>query len=184
METISKSSRLYKETYDAHSIVDAHPFVSFIGKNDIANELYMNFNKICIYTLQNPLLYSKLDNNLLQQLHRTISIHDTYTILTSASDTLISFLDRCEKYPLEHAYMFYLGILFGGNILKNKLPKKYHDFLTYYNPKELVKSFKKCIDDNDIDDNDIDISIVIESYHHIKIIFDEFINKCKPDVSF
>lgn len=179
MEKDSNSSRLYKETYDAHSIVDAHPFVSLIGKNEVANKLYMNFNKICIYTLQNPLLYSKLDNDLQQQLHRSICIHDIYDILSSSSNTLIEFLDRCEKYPLEHAYMFYLGILFGGNILKKKLPEEYHDFLTYSHPKELVKTFKKCLDDKDVD-----IPIVIDSYHHIKIIFDEFLNKCKPDVSF
>lgn len=160
------TERLYMETKDAHTAVDRHPFVSMIRKNKLAGEMYINFNKICIHELQQVLKLK--DEELQSRLHRDIDIPDFF--ITS---TLSRLLIHCRKYPLESAYQFYLGLLFGGNMLKRMLPE-YHEFLTYNDSKELVSNFKEYLCNNvKSQDQDIFIDNVNKSYKLIKILFDE-----------
>lgn len=69
--------------------------------------------------------------------------------------------------------MFLLGLISGGNILKKYIDVKYHDFLTFENPKELCIEFKKYLNENVIDEEKF-INIVKNSYKLIKLCFDEF----------
>jgi heme oxygenase len=71
-------------------------------------------------------------------------------------------------------YAFYLGLLFGGNILKKMIPNKdEHDFFSFENPKQLITEFKNYLDNN-VSNHDEFISNVNEVYKLIKEIFDEF----------
>ena len=83
-----------------------------------------------------------------------------------------------EKYPLEHSYMFYLGIMFGGNLLTKFVPES-KDFFKFDNSSKLVKEFKdyinKTVDTKEKQDSFI--KIVNDSYNIIALIFDEFYKK-------
>ena len=167
------TERLYIETKDSHTAVDRHPFVSMIRKDKLAGEMYINFNKICIHELQQVLELK--DKNLQNKLHRDIEIPDLFI-----TNTLSTLLQHCRKYPLESAYQFYLGLLFGGNMLKRMLPE-YHEFLTYNDSKELISNFKEYLNDN-VTEQDIFIYNVNESYKLIKKLFDEFYTRLNNKV--
>lgn len=171
---MSFTDKLYLATKDSHTIVDRHSFVSMIRKDKLAGEMYINFNKICIYEIQNVL--ELRDKKLQSNLYRDFDIPEIY--ITS---TLQELLAHCKKYPLESAYQFYLGLLFGGNMLKRMLPEHY-DFLTYEGPKELITEFKDYLCNNVTEsEQDIFINNVNKSYELIKKLFDEFYNKLNKD---
>lgn len=162
---MSFTEKLYLKTKAEHTIVDRHPFVSMIRKNKLAGQTYINFNKICICEIQSVLKLK--DVHLQNRLYRNIEKPEMYV-----SSTLQELLNHCKTYPLESAYQFYLGLLFGGNMLK-KMLSEYDDFLTYDNPKELIIEFKQCICD-DVVDQDLFIKNVNDAYRLIKKLFDEF----------
>ena len=167
---MSFTDKLYNETKDAHTVVDRHPFVSMIRKNKTAGEMYINFNKICIHEIQTVLKLN--DKSLQTKLYREIDIPDIFL-----TNTLNKLLNYCKIYPLESAYQFYLGLLFGGNMLKKMLPEA-HEFLTYDDSKELIKEFKAYLCNNIPEsEQDTFINNVNKSYELIKKLFDEFYNK-------
>lgn len=175
LNTMSFTDRLYTETKDSHTQVDRHAFVSMIRKNKLAGQIYINFNKICIHEIQNVLELK--DKQLQHQLYRDIDIPEIYI-----TPVLNELLNHCKKYPLESAYQFYLGLLFGGNMLKRMLPE-YDDFLTYDNSKELIKTFKSYLCNNVPEsDQDLFIENVNVSYTIIKKLFDEFYSKLSDDL--
>jgi hypothetical protein len=168
---MSFTNRLYTETKDSHTEVDRHPFVSVIRKNKLAGEMYINFNKVCIHEIQTVLQLK--DKQLYSKLYKDIDIPEIYT-----TQTLNELLNHCRKYPLESAYQFYLGILFGGNMLKKMLPE-HNDFLTYENSKQLITDLKTYLCNNVSEsDQQIFIHNVNKSYVLIKRLFDEFYDKC------
>lgn len=162
------TDRLYIETKDSHTQVDKHPFVSLIRKDKIAGDLYINFNKVCIYELQNVLKLN--DNDLYKRLYRDIDLPEIYI-----SKTLSDLLSHCKTYPLESAYQFYLGLLFGGNMLKRMLPE-HTSFLTYENNQEVIKEFKNYLNTN-VKNEDLFIQRVNQAYKLIKVLFDEYYKK-------
>lgn len=164
------TDKLYLETKESHKAVDKHPFVSLIRKNKLAGEMYINFNKICIGEIQKVLTLR--DQRLLLELYRDIDIPDIYI-----TNTLNELLTHCKKYPLESAYQFYLGLLFGGNMLKKMLPEAY-DFLTYDNSKDLIHKFKTYLCNNvSLSEENEFIENVNKAYELIKKLFDEFYSK-------
>lgn len=167
------TKQLYLQTKESHKIVDSSPFVELIRTNKCSGKIYVNFNKICINVIQDTL---KNDNNELiktdfyKKMHRNIQPFDFFI-----SNNLLELLDRCEKYPLEHSYMFFLGLLFGGNLLTKFLPES-TEFFKFENPSKLIKDFKdyinKTVDTKEKQESFI--KIVNESYTIIALIFDEF----------
>lgn len=170
-------TRLYSETKEDHKQVDHNPFVTLIKTNSDAGRNYMWINILCIDAIQKCLDLN--DKNLQDKLYRK-SGYIPGTFMTSKLQELII---RCEHYPLEHSYMFYLGIISGGSILKKYIIEKYHyheyltldfhKYLTYDNPKKLSLEFKKYLNENvHIDQQDSFIKNVKYSYKLIKEIFD------------
>ena len=162
------TERLYLETKESPTVVDKHPFVSLIRKNKLAGEMYINFNKICIYELQQTLKLK--DANLQTKLYRKIEQPDMYI-----TPNLSSLLKYCRDFNLESSYQFYLGLLFGGNMLKKMLPEHY-DFLTYTESKELITEFKDYLN-NHVTNQALFIKNVNDAYKLIKCVFDEFYEK-------
>lgn len=176
MSLMTFTDQLYKQTKDSHQIVDKHPFVNLIKTNKCVSNLYINFNKICISIIQETLdeskqydsfclIYKKLYR---EKLYNTDDIH--------ISKNLSKLLLRCEEYPLEHAYMFYLGLLYGGNMLSKSLKNNglnIDNFLTFKNPTELIKEFKEYLNAN-VNDQTNFIKIVNESYNIISLVFDDY----------
>jgi hypothetical protein len=172
------TKRLYKETKDCHTQVDKNPFVQLIRKNPDAAKLYINFNKICIYKIETAFLKKRTKYNnfmpLFTRLQKNININD---IDMNVSENLEILLKKCEEYPLEHSYMFYLGLMMGYKIL-DKYVKD--DILAYDDSKIklLIKDFKNFLDNN-VEIEDEFINIVSQSYMLIKNVFDEYYTKYK-----
>ena len=164
------TDKLNLETKNSHTQVDKHDFVSLIRTDKIAGNFYINFNKICIHEIQNVLVLS--DNDLRSRLYRDINIDEIYI-----SPTLLELINHCKMYPLESAYQFYLGLLFGGNMLKRMLPE-HNEFLTYENNKQLITDFKEYLNNNVIN-QDLFIERVNKCYKLIKQLFDEYHKKFK-----
>lgn len=170
--TQSFTDKLYESTKDAHTSVDKHPFVSLIRKNKRAGEMYIDFNKICIHEIQKVLYFEKLYRDI-QDTH--------YTIQTTP--TLQKLLDHCKRHPLESAYQLYLGLLFGGNMLKRMLPD-HSEFLTYDDPKELIKDFKAYLCTVPEIEQDAFIANVNACYVIIHQLFDEFYSQIERENAF
>jgi len=170
------TKRLYQNTKDCHTQVDRHPFVQLIRKNPDAAKLYINFNKICIYKIESAFLKNtaKYKNfmPLFTRLQKNININD---IDMNVSKNLEILLKKCEEYPLEHSYMFYLGLMMGYKIL-DKYVKD--DILAYDDSKIklLIKDFKNYLDNN-VETEQLFINTVSESYILIKNVFDEYYTK-------
>lgn len=169
--------KLYNSTKSSHKIVDRHKFVNLIRNNRDAGEMYINMNKICIKYIQDE-IQQRLQNtqselepfrSLFDKLYKDITVN------CEVSSKMSELLNRCKEHPLEHGYMFILGLLFGGKILSKYLPD-HLEFLTYDNQNELINEFKDYLDNNVVDENDF-INIVNESYKLISEIFDEFLEK-------
>jgi hypothetical protein len=171
------SEQLSQSTKDSHFNVDKHNFVKLIQIDDYAGDLYINLNKLCISIIQKTIRDNNDDqyknfNILFEKLYRELDIFDLY--ITPNINRLIN---RCKEYPIEHAYMFYIGLLFGGSLLSKKLPK-HAEFLKFEDKSSLIKEFREYLNVN-ITYRDQFIKVVNESYDVIKNIFDEFENKFK-----
>lgn len=166
------SEKLKDNTKDSHKTVDNHPFVKVIKTNEVAGTMYIVFNQICINSIQKSnLVY--LNNDMKQKLLRE-NIDNINIDSDELSDSLKNLLERCDKYPLEHSYMFVLGLLMGGAMLKRFIPEKHHRFLAFENHKEIITDFKTVLDNVPVEKQDDFVKVVNESYTLIKTIFDEF----------
>ena len=170
------TERLYSETKDDHLQIDTHPFTELIKTNKDAGNLYINFNKICIYQIQKH-ISNNLHYTLKKKLHKNIILPDMFI-----THNLSKLMLMCSKYPIEHEYLFKLGLLAGGNLLKKYIDEKHHDFLTFNSEDsnfKLIKQFKTYLNDSLIDENEQElfIHIVKESYKIIKLCFDDFYYK-------
>ena len=167
---MSFTERLFKETHESHKIVDKHPFVSLIKDNLLASDLYINFNKICIYEIQK---YLKLnDNDLQNRLHKNVVFPEK---ILSQFPSLNTLLTQCKTYPLETEYMFKLGLLKGGNLLKKYVHPSHYDFLTFTNPTTLCNDFKHYLNTNvPQSEQESFIKHVNQTYNLIKLCFDDF----------
>jgi hypothetical protein len=167
------TTRLYKNTKDYHTEVDKHEFVQLIRKNPEAAKLYIHFNKICIYKIESAIVNKKNKYTnfmpLFTRLKKNININD---IDINVSKNLQILLKKCEEYPLEHCYMFYLGLMMGYKIL-DKYVKD--DILAYDDSqiKLLIKDFKNFLDNN-VENEQNFINIVSQSYVLIKNVFTEY----------
>ena len=157
---------LYQQTKENHKVIDNHPFVQLMKTNLEAGNLYIDFNKHCIHEIQK---HNLLPIYLMQNLFRQCK-----TSSYSVSDSMNTLLYRCRKFPLEHAYMMYLGLLSGGSILKKYISEEHHSFLTFNNPKETSKDFKNYLNNLPNVNKKKFIEIVNDSYFLIKTIFDEY----------
>lgn len=179
MDSESFTSILYKNTKDNHSKIDNHPFVKLIKTNKNVGKLYINFNNICINIIQNKFNTEIKKGKFLDfkkcynKLYRKILPNDFYI-----SSNLNYLLNQCENYPLEHAYMFYLGLLMGGNILIKFLPE-YTEFLQFNDSKQLINCFKNYLDNNITtkEDQEKFIKIVNKSYALINLVFNDFLTR-------
>lgn len=160
------TDKLYLDTKESHMMVDKHPFVSLIRSSELAGELYINFNKVCIYELQKTLKLKDLD--LQSRLHRDIK----KGLLNYDYKGFEDLLRHCRSFPLESGYQFYLGLLFGGGMLRRML-KGHDSFLCYMDSVCLISDFKEYLNGAVLNEG-LFISRVNEGYRLIKMLFDEF----------
>ena len=169
---------LHQRTHAAHKRVDTHPFVAHIRTSKLAGDMYIELNKACVCEIQNAITSSQVNSpifdfiqqNLLRE-HCDVSAQQ----LVCAEYNVL--LKRCSTYPLEHAYMFYLGLLYGGQMLSKMLPE-HAEFLHFANKQDLIKQFKLLLNDNVSESMEPDfIDRVNNSYRLINNIFDHFLSR-------
>jgi hypothetical protein len=153
------TERLYLETKEAHTAVDQHPFIEKIKYHPIAVYLYMQLNKKIIYEIQQNIKLPDNLKNLIRDVN-PVNDDDRYDFST--------WKKLCKSHPLALAYQFYLGLLFGGNMLKKNMDNEHKDVLSFDNPKQLITDFKSYLDTNETlqtqDDQNEFISVVNQSY--------------------
>ena len=166
---------LSSETKNNHSKVDHHEFSRSISLNPLAGQMYVNFNKICINEIQKVLVTKGYKHQVFEQLHRNIDIDSSKLVRLYACDSLNVLVNRCKDYPLEHAYMFYLGLLFGGSMLQKMLPHEDQTFFQYDNRQKLIQEFKTFLNEyiTDIQRQKQFIECVNHSYVLIYDIFSD-----------
>jgi hypothetical protein len=159
------TDKLYEDTKELQSKVNTHPFVNLIKSKKYTNNLYINFNKICIHVIQKTLDESTEFNSfdsVYKEVYRD-KVYDTDIFVTK---NLSNLLKQCEEYPVEHAYMFYIESILTGN------------YFNFENPDKIIKVLKEYIDCSIINDKQNDfIRIVNESYSIILLIFDDYYKK-------
>lgn len=115
MEHIIFTSRLFLETKEFHKLIDNHSFTNNIKNSKNTGNIYINFNKICIEAIQkNDDIFNQDFKQIYKKLYRQTSTENFDDIYISYELNLL--IERCKKYPLEHSYLFYLGLISGGNI--------------------------------------------------------------------
>lgn len=164
------TERLYQDTCSCHKIVDRHPFVDKMKRCPEYAIQYILFNQSCILEIQKTLNLE--DNDLQKSLHRDILPGH---IEPRKSGYLVNLLEACRLFPLEHAYMFYLGLLSGGNLLRKYIPNQFHSILTFEEePKEIIRKFKDFLNSKIITEEDQQqfIDRVKTSYMMVEKCFD------------
>jgi hypothetical protein len=166
------TEKLKLETSESHKLVDDHHFVKSIKTSKLAGKLYVQLNQLCVYFIQEK--YKTTNCDFLLIYIRMIRNIDINTIDLVLFNEITELTERCVEYPLEHSYMMYCGLLYGGSMLSKFLPE-YKTFLTFMYPQKIIKDFKEYLDEN-IKDQDQDkfIQIVNDSYKLIEKIFDKF----------
>ncbi len=168
------TTRLFQDTREMHSAVDKHPFVKAMREVSERGHDYVRFNEVCVLYLQRTL---SLPKDLKQRLHRSVaSSEEEYTDLQQRSPSIHILLERCERYPLEHAYMFYLGLLKGGRILSRFVDLGCLAYDKDDADDTLVDDFKAYLDFTITSESSQTafINIVKDSYEIIAKCFDEF----------
>jgi|LakMenE29Apr09ns_1017244.scaffolds.fasta_scaffold15554_1 hypothetical protein len=173
-KSIMFRERLYNSTKESHKEVDRHKFVNLIRNKKNAGEMYINMNKICIKYIQNEIQRRLEDDRSEWEPFRSLfsKLYKDIKVDCDISSNMNKLLNRCKEHPLEHGYMFILGLLFGGKLLSTYLPD-HIDFLTYNNRNELINEFKDYLDKHVVNETEF-INIVNDSYKLISEIFDEF----------
>jgi hypothetical protein len=156
---------LFSKTKSFHMQVDKHQFTYLIKNNKKAGDLYIDFNKLCIHNIFKTLLIK--DKILANKIKKEFICPNI-----NISNKLDLLLLKCQELPLEHSYMFILGLVSGGNLLKKYISIQHHPFLTF--EKGLAQEFKHYLNNNSDIDKELFIENVIHSYILIKEIFDEF----------
>ena len=136
----------------------------------MAGDMYVDFNMRCIEQIQEVLELQ--DQELYGRLRRDVQVD-----MTGRGVDMDELLEHCRMYPLESAYQFYLGLLFGGSMLKKMLPT-HAEFLTYEDSQTLIKDFKAYLCSR-VDDEDQFISRVNRCYGLIRVVFDRCMEECR-----
>lgn len=169
------TENLSKETKSSHTRVDAHNVLKLVGRNERAGQMYIYMNKVCLDAIQKKLKEMGYKNEIFGKLYKNNLTGGECEEWKNNCNRLV---DRCEKYPLEHAYMFYLGILYGGSILSKALNNDGLDttLFEYENKKVLIREFKEFLNEyiTDVSRQKQFIECVNMSYASIVKVLDNF----------
>ena len=164
------TKELYLATNAKHQILDTHPFVkSIINKNENAFQKYIHFHYVVFDKIQ--VQFKKYDlPDFFIDLYRKIPDD-----ITTSNTVITNYLHNmtCDNLQdlLVYVYMFYLGILKGGNILNKFYPDSIHNSLFIFSDKNLlVNQLKDYLNKTIINQQEF-IHKVNVNYTQINIVF-------------
>ena len=180
--------RLKRETYDNHTILDTHTFVKSLYDENYNKkvEYYLELHYIILNEL-NVLINKKGREsfpNFFDYFDKEYIMYNSSNLTERKSvrkviEKIKSDSENGELF-LCHLYIWWLGVLFGGQIIK-KLINKNNDTLNNLtsvifdfecDSKELVREFRKYLNTT-ITEEDKFIRNVNEVYLMIRDVFDE-----------
>jgi heme oxygenase len=210
--TTTFSDKLKEETKEKHKILDTHPFVkSIFAKSSESSEssessitntttgYYLDLHLIILNEIKLILKeksgefpeYFKFFNKDYHQQHEV-----TDNLLNYKSVILLINKLHIDAYNkellLSHMYIWWLGVLYGGQMIKRSIIKKNPDLSEYTslifdfecNVKEFIVDFKNYLDDTVIHKDEFieNVNIV---YTFIKNVFDEIqLNEMELEIKY
>lgn len=185
--------RLKKETAEKHKKLDTHPFIT----------KFYNNTQDSYTTKINLKYYIELHFILLNEIYKTIQKRENYpnfvdkfnkgknyntTIQLKNLNSVKNLINHIsDDNIIEYCYAFYLGILYGGQMIKKLINKTEDEILIEQSnmlfdfecdKKELINEIKTYLDDNTVD-QDLFIKNVNTIYELMKHIFTDFdFKKC------
>jgi hypothetical protein len=162
------TKELFLKTKENHIVLDKHLFIKCIlNGNVLAFDNYIQFHYIVFDKIQSefekynlPLFFKGLLREIPLITLKNKSIDDY--ILKMNVDNL--------QQLLVYTYMFYLGILKGGSILKKHFPNTKSKLFLFNDRELIINELKKFLDNNIINKQKF-IDNVNENYIQINYIF-------------
>jgi heme oxygenase len=164
---------LKKATAELHSKAEKMMFNQRMFSGELSNEEYLN------YLIQQSYIFQEIEGrklphpnlNRLDAIHNDISELGGYTFKISkpTSDYVVYLGDLNQNQLNAHIYLNYLAIMFGGQMMKSKVPGsgKMYDF---ENMQECVGSIRAIQNDEMVDE-------VNKGFQYIINILDELQTK-------
>lgn len=189
--------RLKRETYDNHTILDTHIFVkSLYDENYNKNvEYYLELHYVILNEL-NVLINKKGREsfpNFFDYFDKEYTIYNGSDLISRKSVRMV--LDKINidsennELFICHLYIWWLGVLFGGQIIK-KLINKNNNTLNELtglifdfgcDSRELVREFRKYLNSTILEEEKF-IKNVNETYLMIRDVFDELTDEPRDTI--
>lgn len=201
IDTYSFTKRLKEETKENHKILDTHYFVKSIFSSGAVNEEKSGDTAITGYYLDLHLLMLNeiqliLKESLYQFPEYFKEFYKDYDKQHEVNNDIINYKSvislinklhsdsRNKELLLSHMYIWWLGVLYGGQMIKRSITKRNPHLLDYTNlifnfncnTKTFIFDFKEYLE-NSINNQDHFIDNVNEVYLLIQDVFDELTNK-------
>lgn len=162
------TKKLFLATKEKHLILDKHAFVKCIlNGNTIAFNNYIQFHYIVFYQIQ-----KELDKYILPDFFKELYREIPLINMDMDIDYIISTLNLQDL--LVYVYMFYLGILKGGNILRKHYPNHESTLFYFKNKELLISELKEYLNKTIVDENKF-INSVNDNYTIINKIFNKIL---------
>ena len=144
---------LKEATAEKHRIAERMPFNIRMFKGQLSKEEYL------LYLIQQKHVFETLEKDPLPHpaLHRLTAVDQDIAELTAAGTQMGGVLERTAVYAsyldglnaterLPHVYLHYLALMFGGQMMKSKVPSsgKMYDFSEM---QEALQAVRKVQDD-------------------------------------
>ena len=155
-------------TWDSHQAAEATPFMQAVFKKQMPVKTWgdYTFQKSAIYnTIENVCRYNKLTLDILD-VERSVQLYlDAQEILGDMSAVrmrpvtgeyvryLLSLVDE-PKRILAHLYVWHMGDLFGGQMIK-KIVEAPHRHLDFDNARELMTNLRAMLTDDLADEANV-----------------------------
>lgn len=197
-DTVTFSSKLKEETKEKHKILDTHPFVKSIFtktnptgstpiKENTTTGYYLDLHLIILNEIklilkersgEFPEYFGVFNKDYHQQHEVTNNLLNYKSVILLINKIHIDAYNK--ELLLSHMYIWWLGVLYGGQMIKRSIIKKNPDLLEYTslifdfdcNVKEFIIDFKDYLDITIIHKDEFieNVNIV---YTFIKNVFDE-----------
>jgi heme oxygenase len=187
--------KLKQETADKHKELDTHPYIKKMYNNTqddytikINLKYYLDLHCILLDIMYNNIKQMKSYPSFVDQFNKGKIYKEMITTKLYNLNSVKNLISNIsDDNMMAYCYAFYLGILYGGQIIK-KLIKRTNDeklinqseilFEFNYDKKALINDIKNYLDNN-VKNEDIFIKEVNKIYDLTKIVFTDFdFTKC------
>jgi heme oxygenase len=155
---------LREKIKDNHDKAESHPFVKLLFSGNISPEIYADFlynQMYCYAALENRLVEQGLVRGI-EDVLRADKIHDDYYALSTRPykkyPSTLHYIDYINDISsdnlLAHLYVRHFGDMYGGQMLKSKVPGN-GSMYEFKDRAELIKKIRTLLTDDLADEANI-----------------------------